>query len=178
MKKLLGISLLEILLVIAVAGVIITLATRYYLQTHRSAEILKTTNQVKDILQASYDWRSGQGQLGFNGISNSALTTGGYLKDADLRTDWGGSICVTTSDNDSGNNYLMLYVPVSNQHDCCHLASQLNAISYDPSDATPCSTGTTTTTQCTVLQTAPTGCSLPSGQPVYYGNFALSQSDS
>lgn len=174
MKKSYGITLLETLLAIAVGGVIITMGIRYYQTAQRNANILKSEAQVKNILQASYSWRSGQGQSGFTGISGSALVTGGYLTNSDLTTSEGAPICVdVTTPAQGAQSYLRIYVPTSKKASCCMLAGQLNSITQDPSSAVACSTSTTTTTQCDVTQEAIANCSIPVGTPTYSGDFAL-----
>jgi hypothetical protein len=133
MKKNLGISLLEILLVIIVGASIITLAVIYFSEASLSVDVTHAMDQIKKTTQASYRWLEMQSQENFsenpNGqaISIDKLIASGLLENikADTIDPWGGKIIVEPGSNPNLVRIILTDVP---QAACLNLEHRLHEI--------------------------------------------------
>lgn len=140
----LGMSMLEMLLVIAIGAAIITISIRYYNVTERNLSITQATNQIHMLTKASYDWLSAQHQASFcdgECISLNKLTESGLIPNNKhyTETPWGTNIIIGPANNNS-------YVEISfalPKEDCDNLQQRLRGIN-EISNA--CSSGGKTTT--------------------------------
>src|SRR3989338_2659440 len=107
----LGISLLEVLLVLVIGAVLIMMGVRYFSLAQNNADFAATEQQIKILLQASYDWKDGQQQANFSGISTLALLNANLIENTDAQDRWGWPICVAADSADSA--VLSVFVPVS-----------------------------------------------------------------
>jgi hypothetical protein len=86
-NKIAGVSLLEIMLVLAIAMVIALTVGRYYKSTQEEMKISKTIDAVHKITEAAAEWE--KGSASFAGISMPELTTNTHLLAAeDIANPW------------------------------------------------------------------------------------------
>lgn len=101
MKKsqisMLGVTLLEIMLVLAVAAMIIIMSVRYYQSATVSQQSNSMLQQIQAISAAADTYAQGNG--GYTGLSNSNLPVS---SSSVLNLPWGGSVTVTGK---SGTTY-------------------------------------------------------------------------
>lgn len=95
-KSMLGVTLLEIMLVLAIAAMVIVMSIRYYQSANASQQATQVLNQITAIL-ASADALS-QGSGSYSAVSSGTITpllsnVGG------LKTPWGTSMTVTGAVN-------------------------------------------------------------------------------
>lgn len=93
-SKILGVTLLEIMLVLAIAAMIIVMSVRYYQSTTSAQQTTSVLAQIQAVTAAA-DQLS-QGPNGYGNVSTSSLASimGGT---SNLNTIWGGTITVTSS---------------------------------------------------------------------------------
>lgn len=99
-----GISVLEAVLVVALAATIIIGTIRYYDQAKRRSAVLQATSQIQRIVQASDEWRSAQRIPDMSRYSSNIiddLVQAQLLNKSDTNNPWGGSVSVT-GDSSSG----------------------------------------------------------------------------
>ena len=73
-RKIKGISLIEILLVLIIITTIITMSVRFFMISKRSMRVEQAMAQIKVLSQASYQWLQGQRQENFYGDYRWDLT--------------------------------------------------------------------------------------------------------
>lgn len=141
-------SLLEMLLVLAIASLLILFSTRFFSVVSRERGISKTLEDIKIIRQAAAEWELGQGD--YTGISMTVLNNAGLLP-RDLgtgvgKTAWGSNY--TIAPTTTNTSQLSLSLTSSSETasalpiDACNNlknALQNQAISMTPTDcsATP-----------------------------------------
>lgn len=95
MKKNAGFGLLELVLVLALVGVIIVGVLQLYQRASSHSSVLQTTVQVKRLLEASRAWLSSKRQSDFSSHTSNfmpELLSGQWLESADEHTVWGGLV--------------------------------------------------------------------------------------
>jgi type II secretory pathway pseudopilin PulG len=105
-KTMLGVTLLEVMLVLAIAAMIIVMSVRYYQSANSSQQANSILQQVQGIVSAANTLAQAQGSYSSVSIGSAALKPllpGGWDK-----TPWGETIIVdnpsaTTFDIDIGN---------------------------------------------------------------------------
>jgi len=95
-----GVTLLELMLVIAIIVVILVFATRYYIVTERAAKVNQTVTLINAITGGVANWRVGK--YGYQGLNWAALNTIGALAKADydgkdVRDTWGHKVTLDPS---------------------------------------------------------------------------------
>ncbi|MCB1828573.1 MAG: prepilin-type N-terminal cleavage/methylation domain-containing protein, partial [Coxiellaceae bacterium] len=70
-----GISLLEMLLVLAIGAAIIMAAVRYFTITNRNARVTQAISQIKMLTKASYEWLSEQKQQDFSSVNGGVTVS-------------------------------------------------------------------------------------------------------
>ncbi len=97
MQKQNGNSLLEILLVVAVASILIVLAVRYFTTTNSNVQVVQAISKIDRVVRASYRWLEIERKESFQGgdvISMQALVKAGLLDNNDKINPWGGNIII------------------------------------------------------------------------------------
>ena len=133
-RKIKGISLLEMLLVITIGAAIIMAAVRYFGVTSRSMRVTQAIGQIKTLTRVSYQWLETQQQddfaanAGGTAISLKALIEAGLLKDTDgdTKDPWAGDIRIEPGSDPTRVNITLANVP---QKACKFLSRQLDHIS-------------------------------------------------
>lgn len=95
-KSVLGVTLLEIMLVLAIAAMIIVMSVRYYQSANASQQATQVLNQIQAIF-ASADALS-QGTGSYSGV-NSASLAPLLSNSGGLTTPWGATMTVSASTN-------------------------------------------------------------------------------
>lgn len=126
MKKLQqGLSLLEVLLVVAIAATILLLTTRYFAISRLELKVAQSVSLIQKISSASYLWLNGQSQADFSGptvISMYPLQAANYLGTVDLQDPWGGTILVSPGPNPQ---YVQIALPKVPMDACNSLKQRL-----------------------------------------------------
>jgi type II secretory pathway pseudopilin PulG len=92
-KTVLGVTLLEVMLVLAIAAMIIVMSVRYYQSASSSQQANNVLQQVQGIVSAADSLAQGQGSYSAANISNSTIQP--LLPAGGLITPWGEAITVT-----------------------------------------------------------------------------------
>src|SRR6478735_750227 len=87
-KSILGVTLLEIMLVLAIAAMIIVMSVRYY----QSASASQQANSILQAIQAITATADGIAQATGTYASVSTTTVKPMMPNADMGTPWGGDI--------------------------------------------------------------------------------------
>lgn len=107
-----GISLLEVLLVLAVAGIIIAVSVRYFQTAEFHNRVATAIRQINTITKASYTWLQEQNQPNFNNtnepggsgaiaISIQELIDNNLIDESTSISPWDGQITVGPGTNPS-----------------------------------------------------------------------------
>lgn len=91
LKSTLGVTLLEVMLVLAIAAMIIVMSVRYYQSANSSQQANATLQQVAAIVAQSQSLSQATGS--FSSITST--TIGPLLPGAGLKTPWGTTITIT-----------------------------------------------------------------------------------
>lgn len=91
-KSMLGVTLLEIMLVLAVAAMIIVMSVRYYQSATASQESNATMEQVSAITAAADG--IAQGSNTYSAVTQSAVKP--MMPNQTFATPWGGTVTITT----------------------------------------------------------------------------------
>jgi type II secretory pathway pseudopilin PulG len=92
-KSLLGVTLLEVMLVLAIAAMIIVMSVRYYQSASSAQQANNVLQQVQGIVSAADSLAQAKGA--YSNITNTTLEP--LLPTGGLVTPWGEPITVTTS---------------------------------------------------------------------------------
>ena len=133
-RKIKGISLLEVLLVSAVGAIIITAAVRYFVITRRNMPVARAIQQIRTLTKLSYEWLEAQKQDDFSDanqgttISMRQLVNAGLIENTPRNTKdpWGGKITIEPGSDSSHVKITLIDLP---QKACKNLARRLDAIS-------------------------------------------------
>lgn len=130
-RKVNGISLLEILLVLAIIATITTMSVRFFLISKRSMRVEQAMTQIKNLSQASYQWLQGQRQENFSGSASGAgisidkLIQAGFVQKKEVTDPWGGEYKVEPG---SDNQFVKISVTKVSQMACVNLRRQLKNV--------------------------------------------------
>lgn len=100
MKKITGISLLEMLLVTVVIAAACLVSVRLYLHSKEKQTVLQAELQVSRLIDASHTWLFANREADFKAWTQdmmSELIAAGLLEDSDKTNPWGGAVTVTGS---------------------------------------------------------------------------------
>lgn len=98
LRKMSGVTLLEIMLVLAVAALLIVMSVRYYSTSGSSEQVNALVEQVQAIVQAADGIAQEQG---YNSSSISTSTVGAALQNTGMNTPWGEPITVAVASSTS-----------------------------------------------------------------------------
>lgn len=140
MKKYFGSSLLEMLLVIAVAGVLIVIAVRYFAIVDLNARVAQAISKIDTITRASYQWRAAERQVDFDQISVQALLEDELIVKTDLVNPWGGDTLVAVGSNGAADrvNITLTALP---RYACESLRRHLSAVVFAQVSVADCAEG-------------------------------------
>jgi type II secretory pathway pseudopilin PulG len=112
-RTILGVTLLEIMLVLAIAAMVIVMSIRYYQSASDNQKINSALNTITGIVAAGESYLASGPASGMSGISNAVLQSQvGYTVPP---SPWGGSITVAGS----GNTTYSISMPVSSSGSVC-----------------------------------------------------------
>lgn len=92
-KTMLGVTLLEIMLVLAIAAMVIVLSIKYYQSANSSSQANAIMGTLQSITAAAANISQGQGT--YSNISNTTLQ--GVLPTSTFTAPWGGAVTFTGS---------------------------------------------------------------------------------
>jgi Tfp pilus assembly protein PilE len=118
-----GVSLIELMLVIAILTIIVLMSTRYFYVTRNAQRVNETTEMIKNIVAASERWLATNND--YTGLTLQTLVDHDYLpKSFDVSNNptnaWGGTIAVTGT-----SNTLTIILNNLESKSCVGLASNL-----------------------------------------------------
>lgn len=116
-RSVLGVTLLEIMLVLAVAAMIIVMSVRYYQSATASQQANSVLEQIQAITAAADGLAQGSGSYS----SVATATVQPLMPNASMNTPWGSSITVTAG---SATGY-MVTIPNTPGSVCGQLQSRL-----------------------------------------------------
>ncbi|MBA3661259.1 MAG: hypothetical protein H0W64_06005 [Gammaproteobacteria bacterium] len=126
-KSILGVTLLEIMLVLAIAAMIIVMSVRYYQSANTSQQANNTISQIQSIAAASDSLAQATGTYSAS-VSTNAIKP--LLPANGLTTPWGSSITIDSA----GTNTYTVTIPGMPPGVCAIVNSQLGANAhFDPS---------------------------------------------
>lgn len=96
-KKMLGVTLLEILLVLAIAAMIIVMSVRYYQSSTASQQANSALEQIQAITAAADGMAQASGT--YTGVSYNSVRL--LMPNKVMTTSWGGSISIDGQTNTS-----------------------------------------------------------------------------
>ena len=137
-KSILGVTLLEIMLVLAVAAIVIVMSVRYYQSASASQQANSTLEEVQAITAAGDGIAQGTGT--YVGVTPAAVTP--MMPNNSLATPWGSTITITAP---TPTGYTVS-IPGTPQNVCAQLIARLGGASPKYTTITPatCPTGTST----------------------------------
>ena len=130
-RSILGVTLLEIMLVLAIAAMVIVMSVRYYQTATSSAQVKTVMQQIQSITAAADSLAQGSGSYATASIGNATLSP--LLPSNGLTLPWGSTITVG-SPSATSYTVTMNSVP-ANQ--CPKIKSKITANSHY-SSATAC----------------------------------------
>lgn len=140
--KQLGISILEILLVLILISTITIMAIRYFEITNRSMHVASAIKQIKFISKISYEWLQQQHQPDFSNADGGTTITIDALRQAGLLdhkipylNPWGGNVSISAGKTASYLKIQLANVPPSA---CKMLVKQLQPINHIAIENEPC----------------------------------------
>lgn len=139
MKKNLGISLLEILLVLATIGVVLILTLRYFTLTTQNENISQTVNQIQSLTKASYQWLQIQRQADFsssNAIDINKLQQAQLIDGIETKDAWGGDVTLAPS---ADGNYVHIALDQIPEKACRNLRQKMKTIAHAQTENDDCS---------------------------------------
>ena len=134
-KSMLGVTLLEIMLVLAIAAMIIVMSVRYY----QSATSNQQANAVLQMVQGITAAADGLAQSTGGYSQATTVSIGPLMPNSSLRTPWGGDITITPGSGTSPSTY-KVNIAGTPQAVCALLTSRLKAnIKYTDIKPATCS---------------------------------------
>jgi type II secretory pathway pseudopilin PulG len=129
-KSVLGVTLLEIMLVLAIAAMIIVMSVRYYQSAQVSSQANAFVAQVQAISSAVENLAQGSG--GYGSVTSTQVAS--ILPPNGLIAPWGGTITFSPQ----GTGY-KLAVPAASQATCTLIYAKLTAsTAYTITDTAAC----------------------------------------
>ena len=138
MQKNKGISLLEIILALAVIGVICVIAVRYFFIASNNLRVTRAVAQIQQLSKASYEWLQVKEQADFgaedSAISVDHLWDAGLITAQDKKDPWGGKVRVAPGSNPVDLAITLTHVP---EKACLALRQKMKKIAREqtPEDA-------------------------------------------
>jgi prepilin-type N-terminal cleavage/methylation domain-containing protein len=133
-----GNSLLEILLVLAVSGVLVTLALRYFTVVDLNMRVARAISQIDMVSRASYEWLEYQRAPNFSAISTQSLLEAHLIAEEDLKSPWGGEIQVLAGDDPS---HVKIKLSGISAYGCQDLTRHLQSVAYSEALSQSCKKG-------------------------------------
>jgi prepilin-type N-terminal cleavage/methylation domain-containing protein len=133
-----GNSLLEILLVLAVSGVLVTLALRYFTVVDLNMRVARAISQIDMVSRASYEWLEYQRAANFAEISTQSLLDAHLIAEEDLKSPWGGEIQVLAGDDLS---HVKIKLSGISAYGCQDLTRHLQSVAYSEALSQSCKKG-------------------------------------
>src|SRR3990167_3395268 len=138
-----GLTLIEIILVIAVSVGIIITATRYYISTRLNANVESAIAQTKETVQLSYEWLNQQPQANFAGngptqttISNQQLINSNFVTQKQLQCPWPNSNLTVSPDPQDASHLRIAYANIPTSA-CLNLTHRLENVVYNQQQSSP-----------------------------------------
>lgn len=136
-KSMLGVTLLEIMLVLAIAAMIIVMSVRYYQSASASQQANITLAQIQAITAAADSLSQASGTYSGNATTSKIQS---LLPATGLKTPWGTNITITAG---SGSQYTVT-IPKAPQAICNLVVAQLAQNNhFQPTPAASCPAGQT-----------------------------------
>ncbi len=102
-SKMAGVTLLEVMLVLAVAAMIIVMSVRYYQSATNSQQANTTLQMIQGITAAADGMAQGTGT--YSAVTTSSITS--LMPNNNMNTPWGTAVTVSTPG--AGSTYTMLF---------------------------------------------------------------------
>lgn len=135
-----GLYLIEILLGIVIISFILGMVLIFFNPlAQRSVLVTKAAQQIQQLASVSYEWRSGQSQTDFSGLSLAVLQNAGLLDSSDNYTQqspWGSDIELKADTDDPG--YLQISMTQIPQAACNNLIDKLSNIAHRQAKNSDC----------------------------------------
>jgi type II secretory pathway pseudopilin PulG len=128
-KSVLGVTLLEIMLVLAIAAMIIVMSVRYYQSAQVSSQANAFVSQVQAITSAAENIAQGTGS--YSGVTAAQIAS--MLPTNGMLAPWGGTVTFTPS-----TTGFKLDVPASSTATCTLVTAKLKASSQYTVTGTTC----------------------------------------
>jgi type II secretory pathway pseudopilin PulG len=140
-KSILGVTLLEIMLVLAIAAMIIVMSVRYYQTASSGQQVNGMLQMIQSISAAADGLAQGSGSYQTGGVATATVQP--LMPNNSMNAPWGGAASITGA-TDSTYTVSFTTVPAAV---CSQVKSRLTASSKFNATATTCpSTGSTTFT--------------------------------
>jgi len=139
-KSALGVTLLEIMLVLAIAAMIIVMSIRYYQSATSSQQANQMLAQIQAISAAADNLAQGTGSYAGGGVSTATVTQ--LVPEGSMTAPWGGNITIT---NAAASSY-SVNVTGTPRAVCPLLTSRLTANNHFTNVNCPATGGTLTYT--------------------------------
>jgi len=128
-KSVLGVTLLEIMLVLAIAAMIIVMSVRYYQSAQVSSQANAFVSQVQAITSAAENIAQGTGS--YSAVTSAQIVS--MLPTNGMVAPWGGSITYTAT-----TTGFTLVIPASSVATCTLVTAKLKASSQYTVTGTTC----------------------------------------
>lgn len=112
-KAMLGVTLLEIMLVLAIASMVIVMSIRYYQSASNNQKINAALNTITGIVAAGESYLAGSPANGFNGVTMATFNP--FLGGASPVSPWGGQISISAV----GATSYTISMPISTTGNVC-----------------------------------------------------------
>lgn len=120
-KSVLGVTLLEIMLVLAIAAMVIVMSVRYYQSANASQQANNALNMIQGISAAADSLAQGSGSYVTGGVSTATVQR--LMPSNTLTSPWGSAITVTAG---SATQYTVT-IPSTPPNVCPLIVSRLGA---------------------------------------------------
>lgn len=122
-KKSNGVTLLELLLVLAVIAAAMFMTVRYFVIARTNYKVVQTIDRINTLVDASYKWVEGQPNFcgsptsgcaspSPNAISLQRLNDAGLISSGDMIDPWNGKTDITVFQFNSGKNVAIGFPPL------------------------------------------------------------------
>jgi len=109
-KSMLGVTLLEIMLVLAIAAMVIVMSVRYYQSASANQQANGALQMIQAITAAADSLSQGSGSYSTGGVSTSTIQQ--LMPQNSMTAPWGGAITIGSV---SGNSYSVSVASVPEQ---------------------------------------------------------------
>lgn len=132
-KSMLGVTLLEILLVLVIASLVIVMSLRYFTSATNQQKISSGIDMVQSIVAGAETYRLQNGT--YSGVSLDNIKAAMSLKD--ILSPWGGVVAVAST----GSNSYTINIPTVPGYACTPLVKAVTQNAKITTDST-CAAGT------------------------------------